>query len=165
MSKGQLTPSWSASSRAAASAVSLGTALTGYQADISLPARRWAGGAYPTPKLPGRSPGSRGFSLTSRIADPQHATLPRGLDPPVCCAQPDPITCATAGCERPAAASPSPTTSLVFASILAVTGTGQSVVISALRSASTVLSGVPAHAALETSHTDLADVITLGAGA
>jgi hypothetical protein len=46
-----------------------------------------------------------------------------------------------------------------------VTGTGQSVVISALLSPSTVLSGGSAHAALETSPTDVAEVVELGAGA
>ena len=54
---------------------------------------------------------------------------------------------------------------LVFASILAVTGTGQSVVIPALLSPSTVLSGGSAHAVLEASQTDLADRVELGAGA
>ena len=46
-----------------------------------------------------------------------------------------------------------------------VTGTGQSVVIPALLSPSTVLSGGSAHAALEISQTDLADRVELGAGA
>jgi len=51
-----------------------------------------------------------------------------------------------------------------FAKHLSVTGTGQQVVISALVSASTMLSEVSAAAALEASHVDGADVITLGAG-
>jgi len=45
-----------------------------------------------------------------------------------------------------------------------VTGTGQRVVISALASASTMLSEGSAPSTLEVSHVDLADGITLGAG-
>ena len=51
-----------------------------------------------------------------------------------------------------------------FAKHLAVTGTGQRVVISALASASTIPSEVPAAAAEGDSHVDGAHVITLGAG-
>ncbi len=48
---------------------------------------------------------------------------------------------------------------------VAVTGTGQSFVLSNLLSPSTVASGGSAHAELESSHTDIAGVIEPGASA
>ena len=54
---------------------------------------------------------------------------------------------------------------LAFASILAVTGTGPRVVISALPPPSIVVSGGSSGAVRETSHTGLAEVVELGVGA